>query len=104
MPALGAGLRTQNRANARRLVEATAIALLGYRDQHGVLPDSLEALVPVYFDAVPIDFATDKPLIYRVNKDGSALVYSIGDNLKDDGGVDDYTTGDIAIRIGTGKQ
>ena len=30
--------------------------------------------------------------------------YSIGDNSKDDGGVDDYTMGDIAIRIGAGKQ
>lgn len=95
--------RTQRRTQTRQLVQATAIALLGYRDKHGELPDSLEALVPTYFDTVPIDFATDKPLVYRVKDDGSALVYSIGDNLKDDGGKDDYTDGDIAIRIGAGK-
>ena len=100
MPSLGKALRTQDRLNARRLVEATAIALLGYREQHGELPDSLDALVPTYFDTVPIDFATDKPLVFRVNDDGSAIVYSLGNNLKDDGGVDDYNDGDIAIRIG----
>lgn len=96
-----ATVRTQKRSQTRRLVEATAIGLLGYRDQHGELPASLDALVPTYFDAVPIDFASNKPLVYRVNDDGSAIVYSIGENLKDDGGVDDYTDGDIAIRIGT---
>lgn len=95
--------RTQKRSQTRRLVEATAISLLGYRDQHGELPASLDALVPGYFDEVPIDFATGKPLVYRVNDDGSALVYSLGENLKDDGGVDDYAEGDIAVRIGTGK-
>lgn len=95
--------RTQQRSQARQLVQASAIALLGYRDQHGELPDSLDALVPTYFDKVPIDFATGKPLVYRANDDGSALVYSLGHNLKDDGGVDDYNDGDIAIRIGTGK-
>lgn len=100
LPALGAAHRTQDRANTRRRVESTAIALLGYRDVHGVLPESLDALVPTYFDAVPIDLYTDEPLVYRVNADGSALVYSIGGNFEDDGGVDDYAEGDIAIRIG----
>lgn len=95
--------RTQQRSQSRRLVEATAIALLGYRDQHDELPHTLDPLVPTYFDSVPIDFATGEPLVYRVKDDGSALVYSLGDNFKDDGGVDDYTDGDIAIRIGTGK-
>lgn len=104
MPALGAAVRTEGRNNTRRLVESTAIALLGYRDEHGKLPDSLEALVPEYFEAVPLDFATGEPLVYRVNEDGSALVYSFGDNFVDDGGVDDYKTGDIAIRIGPGPE
>lgn len=97
---VGGSMRYQDRSNARRLVESTAIALLGYRDQHGVLPESLAALVPEYFDAVPIDFATGEALIYRLHEDGSAVVYSIGDNFLDDGGIDDYAEGDIAIRIG----
>jgi len=99
MPALGASMRTQQRNNARRLVEATAIALLGYRDQHGDLPPALDALVPDYFEQVPIDFISGKPLVYRVEADGGALIYSLGHNLIDDGGKDDYTDGDIAIRV-----
>lgn len=102
MPSLGKALRTQDRLNSRRLVEATAtaIAMLGYRDKHDRLPESLSKLVPEYLEAVPIDFATGQPLVYRIEPDGTALVYSLGDNLKDDGGIDDYEDGDIAIRIG----
>ncbi|MEM6256805.1 MAG: hypothetical protein AAGI37_00655 [Planctomycetota bacterium] len=96
-------LRSQRRSQTRQLVQATAIALLGYRDRHGELPKSLDALVPTYLKQVPIDFATGDPLVYRVEADGTALVYSLGDNLKDDGGVDDYADGDIAIRIGVPK-
>ena len=100
MPSYWAAIRTQQRQNTRRLVESTAIALLGCRDVHGELPESLEALVPVYFEGVPMDPYSDAPLIYRVNDDGSALVYSIGDNFEDNDGIDDYREGDIAIRIG----
>jgi len=98
--ALDLALRTEERLNTRRLVESTAIALLGYRDVHGELPESLEDLVPVYFEAVPMDPYSEAPLVYRVDDDGSALVYSIGDNFEDNDGVDDYSDGDIAITIG----
>lgn len=96
----GASSRTEWRSKVRRTVESVAIALLGYRDVHGELPGSLDALAPTYFEAVPLDPFSDEPLVYRVDPDGSALVYSIGSNFRDDGGVDDYAEGDIAIRIG----
>ncbi|MFI4862447.1 MAG: hypothetical protein ACIAXF_17410 [Phycisphaerales bacterium JB063] len=100
MPSVDSAERVEARVNTRRLVDCAGLALLGYRDRHGELPESLDALVPTYLDAVPADLFADAPLVYRVNDDGSALVYSVGGNFQDDGGVDDYRDGDIAIRIG----
>jgi len=100
LPAFGAAERTQSRVNARRFIDAVGLALLGYRDVHGELPESLDALVPTYFDDEPMDPYADGPLVYRVNGDGSALVYSVGEDLEDDGGVDDFREGDLVIRVG----
>ncbi len=100
LPTAGAAERTVARNDTRRVVDATGLALLGYRDQHGELPGSIDTLVPTYLDAVPMDPYTDRELVYRVNDDGSALVYSVGENGQDDGGVDDYREGDITIRVG----
>lgn len=70
------------------LVRATiaAIACERYRIANGKWPETLEALVPTYLDAVPLDPYTGKPLLYRVLSDG-AVVYSVGRNMIDDGGA-----------------
>jgi hypothetical protein len=64
-----------------------ACALERYRLEHGQLPDSLEKLAPQFITALPHDLITGKPLIYRPNSDGHYLLYSVGWNEKDDGGI-----------------
>ena len=70
---------------ARRVV-VTAIALKRFQLQHGKLPEVLGELAPKFLPTVPIDPYDGKPLRYQPNPDGTYLLYSIGDDGKDDGG------------------
>ena len=63
----------------------TALAAERFRLKHDSWPDSLSALVPLYLDQVPVDPFDDKPLRYRQLKD-QILIYSISDDLEDNGG------------------
>ena len=67
--------------------EATIIAAVElYRLEHGVCPEHLEEISPSMLFAVPKDPFTGENFIYK--KDGENFVlYSVGENLKDDGGV-----------------
>lgn len=66
---------------------ATGIALERYRLAEGHHPDTLQALVPRYLKAIPIDPFTGAPLKYIRKPDGSRVVYSVGTDLKDNEGV-----------------
>ncbi len=59
------------------------IALKCYKEKTGTLPDTLDELVPEYFDAVPIDDFDGKPMRYSREK---KIVYSVGPGLEDTGG------------------
>ena len=63
-----------------------AIALERYRLAHGAYPASLDALAPACIDAVPHDIMNGEPYHYRLQPDGTYLLYSVGWNLTDDGG------------------
>jgi hypothetical protein len=63
-----------------------AIALERYRLAHNDYPDSLEVLTPQFIDKVPHDLIGGQPLKYRKTANNFVL-YSIGWNEKDDGGV-----------------
>lgn len=69
----------------RQLTIAT-IALERYRLKHGGYPDTLDALVPDFLAAVPVDWFDGKPLKYRPLPDGQYLLYSVGRDGRDDGG------------------
>lgn len=60
------------------------IALLRYFNKHKQLPRTLVVLVPEYIPAVPRDPFDGKSIRYDPEK---KIVYSVGYNLKDDGGV-----------------
>ncbi len=62
-------------------------ALERYRLKHGQYPENLSALTPEYLAAVPNDLIMDQPLKYRLTADGAFVLYSVGSNKKDDGGV-----------------
>ncbi|HEX4139375.1 MAG TPA: hypothetical protein VHY09_03450 [Candidatus Methylacidiphilales bacterium] len=61
-------------------------ALERYRLARGAYPDKLEALAPAYIDELPHDVMNGEPYRYRLNPDGTFLLYSVGWNQVDDGG------------------
>jgi len=80
------------------------IALHRFKAIKNVWPARLEALVPDYLAALPLDPYSSKPLVYRPSEDGAEFVlYSVGENRKDDGGRRDETmtaraeTGDLVF-------
>jgi hypothetical protein len=59
--------------------------LAAYRADNGAFPEDLGKLVPACIKKLPADLFNDKPLVYK--RDGQAcIVYSVGPNMKDDGG------------------
>jgi hypothetical protein len=63
----------------------TALAVERYRLARGGLPQALDQLVPDYLAAVPQDPFDGTPLRYQ-RTDRGFLVYSVGEDGKDDGG------------------
>jgi hypothetical protein len=76
------GLRAQTEAN----MVTTAIALERYRLAHQAYPDSLAKLTPEFVRKVPVDCMDGKDLRYRLNPDGTYLLYSVGRDGVDNGG------------------
>jgi hypothetical protein len=64
-----------------------AIALERYRLARGEYPETLEALAPQFIAQVPHDIIGGQPLKYRHEANGQFILYSIGWNETDDGGV-----------------
>lgn len=64
-----------------------AIALERYRLAHGTYPSSLDDLSPQFMPEVPHDIINGQPLHYRLTTDGRFVLYSVGRNERDDGGV-----------------
>jgi hypothetical protein len=65
----------------------TAVAIKRYELQHGKPPSALTDLCPAPLSQVPRDFMDGEPLRYRPRPDGTYNLYSIGANLRDDGGA-----------------
>jgi hypothetical protein len=70
----------------RRLLVA-ALALERYRLRHGSYPESTAALSPELLSSWPTDFMDGQPLRYRRDVDGRFLLYAIGLDGWDDGGL-----------------
>jgi hypothetical protein len=64
-----------------------ACALERYRLAYSEYPGDLQALVPRFVTVLPHDVINGQPLKYRRTADGRFLLYSVGWNEKDDGGV-----------------
>ena len=64
-----------------------AIALERFRLAHGNYPESLDALAPEFMAEIPHDIIGGQPLHYRRTDDGQFVLYSVGWNETDDGGV-----------------
>ena len=64
-----------------------ACALERWRLAHSDYPETLDALVPQFMEKIPADIIGGQPLHYRRTADGKFLLYSVGWNEKDDGGL-----------------
>jgi hypothetical protein len=95
----------EDRELARVDLIRVAVAIAGYKAEHGKYPDRLEDLAPAHIPELPLDRYTDKPLVYKKTDDGY-LLYALGPNLKDDGGTsldDDRVNYDIVVRMPAGE-
>jgi hypothetical protein len=81
-----AAIRKAANAEVARNVVITAIALKRYELRHHQFPATLDELTPDLLKVVPIDCMDGQPLRYRLKADGTFLLYSVGENGKDDGG------------------
>jgi hypothetical protein len=64
-----------------------ACALERYRRAHAEYPETLEVLAPQFIEKLPHDITNGQPLKYRRSEDGQFVLYSVGWNETDDGGI-----------------
>jgi hypothetical protein len=64
-----------------------ACALERYRLARGEYPETLDALAPQFIENLPHDLIGGQPLHYQRTGDGTFLLYSVGWNETDEGGV-----------------
>jgi len=109
LPAVAGSFDAVGKGNATNVATTTAIAIKRYRRARGQIPEDLKQLVPDFLPEVPTDPFDGNPLRYIV-KDGEYLIYSVGGNGQDDGGLDDGGKGKPAsdivfrvIRVETGR-
>jgi hypothetical protein len=78
-------IKINSAETVRRLI-VTDIALKRFQLKMQSYPNDLKQLVPQCIASVPIDPMDGKPLRYRLNPDGTFLLYSVGENGVDDNG------------------
>lgn len=87
VPAVMAARTAEDRAVTLARLDQIAFALAAYRADHGSYPKRLAALVPKYIAKLPADLFTGRPFRYELEDEGF-LIYSLGPNMKDNGGKD----------------
>jgi len=85
VPPLMRALKQQGEADCKVALVRAALGVEMYRAEHGAFPETLEAVVPQYLEAVPVDPYDGKAIRYSA-ADGGFVVYSIGEDGSDDGG------------------
>jgi hypothetical protein len=68
-----------------------AIGLKIYKERYGKYPEKIQLLTPEILPSLPYDPFTGKEFIYHIEKD-YFLIYSLGENEKDDNGIFDRKT------------
>lgn len=97
IPTSGRAFQTQTRIAMDRELTQIALAMRAYQARNGKYPASLAELSPKYLKTIPTDRFTEKPLVYRLEGAGY-VIYSLGPNGRDDGGVDTNKGDDVVIR------
>ena len=97
------GLRCDYVAYVQTQIDEALIActLERYHLAHGAYPETLDALLPQFTEKLPHDIINGRPLHYRRTSDASFLLYSVGWNESDDGGViERKSDGQVDIKKG----
>jgi hypothetical protein len=104
-PSLARCFETVARDETEESCARAGVAMTRYRLDHGKFPPSLDELVPVYLDAIPIDFLNGHALRLAIKKN-QWIVYGIGPDGIDHGGVGDEDTGkgDILFTLISGQK
>ncbi|HOF17742.1 MAG TPA: hypothetical protein PK082_02440 [Phycisphaerae bacterium] len=97
MPSLKRGFVMYDRGTTQMDLARLAVALAAYKAEKGTYPERLAELSPGLLKQVPKDRFNDKDLVYKREGKGY-LLYSVSENLTDDGGKDDPNEGDIVVR------
>ena len=92
LPAVTNAIIKDARSTASLRAAQTSLAIERFRLATNKLPESLANLVPAYLKTVPADPFDDQPLRYK-KLDKGYVVYSIGDDLKDNGGAEKDANG-----------
>jgi hypothetical protein len=87
LPSLGRVTIKSTMAQTATDQAAMACALERYRLASGQFPENLQALAPRFAARLANDVITGEPFRYRRLDDGRFVLYSVGWNQKDDGGV-----------------
>lgn len=86
VPALGKCANKRDQVLAEIGLCRVVLALKAYKYEHGAYPSTLDQLRRTLDWTLPVDPFTGRSFIYRRQEEGFKL-YSVGENLKDDGGV-----------------
>ena len=86
LPALDRAALKALRVETERALLVTDIALRRFRLRQAGFPRQLDELVPEFLSEVPIDRMDGQPVRYRLNPDGTFTLWSIGEDLIDQGG------------------
>lgn len=73
------------KGEAMHRLSRLGLAAAAYRLKHGKLPPTLDAMVPEFIPRIPTDPCDGKPMHMRMDG-GNLHIYSIGLDLKDNGG------------------
>jgi hypothetical protein len=87
IPGLGSAAQKFARAQSSVDLARVAIALERFHLARGEFPGSLDAIASQFPEGIPHDIINGEPLHYRKTLDGQFVLYSVGWNERDDGGV-----------------
>lgn len=113
LPGLATSFDATARGLARRDALLAAIAAERHRLKTGSFPAKLADLVPGFLPAIPTDSFDGQPL-RMIASEGEIVIYSVGDDGQDDGGVENSAAStpdasghipgpDIIVRVRTTK-
>jgi hypothetical protein len=100
LPAADRCAAVAGEADAARQMSRLALTMIAFHAKNNKYPDRLDELAPDYVPSIPRDPFDGQPLRMKREIKG-LLLYSIGRDLKDDGGVpyDAHKQGDIVFRL-----